>query len=311
MGRLQINQHDLGDKEFSYAFDNHIISGGTTEEEIYNEIAELIQMIFSRPATSIKVLKKIYLNDVGYQINIENTVIQSIADELVASNYNLLSTVNTLLSSTHFYDQDDQNSTDNIIGSIIKSPLQLMSETVSVLNLDIPNPNSDIEGFYKFWHIFSHNTFLSMAGMGLFSPDTVAGYPANYQSPDFDRLWFSSNTILSRYRLIECLISGRNKLANNNLIGTELNTVTLAELISIDAGNPHNLVSKIGSLLYPSNIDDDRINYFVEMLLDGYESYYWTDSWQEYLTTNDNTVVKNRLDALINSMINAAEYQLM
>ena len=47
------------------------------------------------------------------------------------------------------------------------------------------------------------------------------------------------------------------------------------------------------------------------MLLDGYEPYYWTDSWEEYLTTNDNTVVKNRLDALINSMINAAEYQLM
>ena len=147
--------------------------------------------------------------------------------------------------------------------------------------------------------------------MGLFSPDTVAGYPASYQSPDFDRLWFSSNTILSRYRLIECLISGRNKLANNNLIGTELNTVALAELISNDAGNPHNLVSKVGSLLYPGNIDDDRINYFVEMLLDGYEPYYWTDSWGEYLTTNDNTVVKNRLDALINSMINAAEYQLM
>jgi uncharacterized protein (DUF1800 family) len=312
-GRLQINKHDSGDKEFSYAFDNHIISGGTTEEEIYNEISELIQMIFSRPATSITFAKKIYRFFIKseWNENIENTVIQYIADELVASNYNLSSTVNALLSSTHFYDQDDQNSTDNIIGSIVKSPLQLMSETISVLNLDIPNPSSDIGGFYRFWHQFSHNTFLSMAGMGLFSPDTVAGYPANYQSPDFDRLWFSSNTILSRYRLIECLISGRNKLANNNLIGTELNTVALAELISNDAGNPHNLVSKFGSLLYPSHIDDDRINYFVEMLLDGYEPYYWTDSWQEYLTTNDNTVVKNRLDTLINSMINAAEYQLM
>ena len=64
-----------------------------------------------------------------------------------------------------------------------------------------------------------------MAGMGIYAPDTVAGYPANYQSPNFDRQWFSSNTLLARYRLIDCLISGRNKLATNGLIGTELDSV--------------------------------------------------------------------------------------
>ena len=51
-----------------------------------------------------------------------------------------------------------------------------------------------------------------MAGMNLFAPDTVAGYPAVYQAPDFDRQWFSSATILARYRMIECLITGRNAL---------------------------------------------------------------------------------------------------
>ncbi len=89
-----------------------------------------------------------------------------------------------------------------------------MSEMVSILNISIPNPNSNIAGFYRFWHLFNHNNFLPMAGMGVFAPETVAGYPANYQSPNFDRQWFSSNTLLARYRLIECLISGRNKLAN-------------------------------------------------------------------------------------------------
>jgi hypothetical protein len=46
-------------------------------------------------------------------------------------------------------------------------------------------------------------------------------------------------------------------------------------------------------------------------VLEGYPSYYWSDTWDEYLATGENTTVKNRLDLLIGAMINAPEYQLM
>ena len=113
-----------------------------------------------------------------------------------------------------------------------------MSEMVnSVLTIPVPNPNSDIfQVFTGFGICLNHNNFLPMAGMGIFAPDTVAGYPANYQSPNFDRQWFSSNTLLARYRLIDCLMSGRNKLATNGLIGTQLDCVDFVELMSSDPG---------------------------------------------------------------------------
>ena len=51
------------------------------------------------------------------------------------------------------------------------------------------------------------DSFFPGGGMSIFSPDTVAGYPGDYQAPDFDRSWFSSNTIVARYKTMESLIS--------------------------------------------------------------------------------------------------------
>ena len=313
MGRTNVNQHDSGDKQFSSAFDNNIIYGSDTSEGMFQEIDQLVTMIFDKEATAINYSRKIYRFFVKSEWNqeIEETIIDDLASILISNNFEIYPALRSLLTSTHFYDLNDVNSNDEIIGSIVKSPLQLMSEMVNVLNIPIPNPNSDIAGFYRFWHLFNHNTFLSMSGMGVFAPETVAGYPAIYQNPNFDRQWFSSNTILSRYRLIECLITGRNKLHNNALIGTELNSVNFVELISSNPADPYYLVSEIAALLYPYSIDYDRINYFAQLLLDGYPSYYWLDTWQEYISSDDNTVVKNRLDVLITSMANAAENQLM
>ena len=313
MGRTNINQHDSGDKQFSSAFNNYIVTGSESSEGMFEEINQLVDMVFSQEATALNYVKKIYRFFVKseWSQETEDTVINDLAQELILNNFQIYSVIKKLLSSTHFYDLNDENSNDEIIGSIVKSPLQLMSEMVSILNIYIPNPNSNIAGFYRFWHLFNHNNFLPMAGMGVFAPETVAGYPANYQSPNFDRQWFSSNTLLARYRLIECLISGRNKLATNGLIGAELNTVNFVELISSDPADPYYLVSEIAELLYPNNIDYDRISYFVQLILSGYPSYYWYDSWQEYLTSNDDTVIRNRLDYLITSMANAAENQLM
>ena len=313
MGRTNVNQHDSGDKIFSDAFNNEIISGSNNSEGMFNEVDQLTEMIFSKHETAINYVRKLYRFFVKseWSDEIENTIIIDLADDLILNNFEVFPVIKTLLTSTHFFDLNDENSNDEIIGSIIKSPIQLMSEMVKTYDVQIPNPNSDILGFYRFWHLFNHNTYLPMAGMNFYAPDTVAGYPAIYQSPNFDRQWFSSNTLLSRYRLIECLITGRNKLANNGLIGTRLDTVHFVELISINPGNPYYLVSEIADLLFAYSLDYDRISYFVELILHDYPSYYWTDTWQEYISSNDDTIVRNRLDTLIKVMFNAAENQLM
>ena len=313
MGRLSINQHDQGIKTFSYAFDNYELQGGNTQETIFEELYEFVDMVFDKQATALAYVKKLYRFFVKseWDEDVEQNIIIPLADDLYNNGYEILPVVKRLLESQHFFDAADSDPTDEIIGSIIKSPLQLLSSTITNLGFNIPDPENDMENYYKFVMFFMRNTYFPMAGMNVFAPDTVAGHPAIYQSPDFDRHWFSSSTILARYRLIECLITGRNKLGGNGFFGSELDTVAFVENTSANPGNIYYLVDEIANILYPNPIDQDRVDYFAELILEGYPSYYWTDTWDEYLSTGENTIVKTRLDLLIGAMINAPEYQLM
>ena len=313
MGRLSINQHDQGIKTFSYAFDNYELQGGNTQETIFEELYEFVDMVFDKQETALAYVKKLYRFFVKseWDEDVEQNIIIPLADDLYNNGYEILPVVKKLLESQHFFDAADSDPTDEIIGSIIKSPLQLLSSTITNLGFNIPDPENDMENYYKFVMFFMRNTYFPMAGMNVFAPDTVAGHPAIYQSPDFDRHWFSSSTILARYRLIECLITGRNKLGGNGFFGSELDTVAFVENTSANPGNIYYLVDEIANILYPNPIDQDRVDYFAELILEGYPSYYWTDTWDEYLSTGENTIVKTRLDLLIGAMINAPEYQLM
>ena len=313
MGRVSINQHDQGSKAFSYAFDTYELTGGDTEETIFNELYEFVDMVFNKEATALAYVKKLYRFFVKseWDQEVEDTILSPLAQQLYQDNYNILPVVIRLLASQHFFDAADSDPTDEITGSIVKSPLQLLSSTITNLGFSIPSPEDDMENYYRFTIYFLRNSYFPMSGMNLFAPDTVAGHPAIYQSPDFDRHWFSSSTILARYRLIECLITGRNKLGGNGQFGSELDTVVFVENTSTNPGNIYYLIEEIANILYPQSIDEDRVNYFAELVLDGYPSYYWSDTWDEYLATGENTTVKNRLDLLIGAMINAPEYQLM
>ena len=104
-----------------------------------------------------------------------------------------------------------------------------MASAIRNLGFVIPNPEDDMDNYYRFSMYFLRNTYFPMAGMNLFAPDTVAGYPAVYQAPDFDRQWFSSATILARYRMIECLITGRNALGQNGQFGSSVDTVSVIQ----------------------------------------------------------------------------------
>ena len=313
MGRLAINQHDQGLKTFSYAFDNYELQGGNTEELIFEELHEFVDMIFNKEATALAYVKKMYRFFVKseWDQDVETNILMPLAEQLYEGDYEILPVIKRLIASQHFFDAADSDPSDEIIGSIIKSPLQLLSSTITNLGFSIPDPVNDLENYYKFVMFFMRNTYFPMAGMNLFAPDTVAGHPAIYQSPDFDRHWFSSSTILARYRLIECLITGRNKLGGNGQFGSELDTVAFVENNSNNPSNIYYLVDEIANILYPNPIDEDRVNYFADLILEGYPSYYWTDTWDEYIATGENTIVKTRLDLLIGAMINAPEYQLM
>jgi len=314
MGYININQHDTNNKTFSTAFGDLVITGKNTASEIFEELDDFVDMVFAQPETAKAYCRKLYRYFVKSEWNeeVETDIITPLSQILIDNNYEILPVVTTLLSSEHFFDADDSNATDNIIGSIIKSPLQLFSEVCSMFELNYPNPTTDAYRYYiNFFLRFIHNIYFKAAGMELYNPDSVAGYPAYYQEPGFDRNWFSSNTLIGRYKLIESFIEGKNTITSGNIY-TQLDTVNFIKNNIDNASDPNLLVTEIADLLYPESIDSDRINYFKSFLVDeGFPDYYWTGSWDQFINNGDDTTVKTRLNALIIAMVNAAEFQLM
>ena len=313
-GYVNIEQHNIDGKTFSNAFNNQTITGRVTQTGIIEELSDYVEMVFSQPETAKAYCRKLYRYFVKstWTEEIETDIITPLAQLLMDSDYEILPVIETLLSSQHFYDSDDTDSTDEIIGSIIKSPLQLLSEIYTMFDVTIPNPNSNALQYYNdFFYKFIHNTYFIYTGMDFFSPENVAGYPAYYQEPAFDRHWFSSNTIIGRYSLVESLIQSKNTINSGDIYAT-LDTVAFVENKIINASDPNLLVLEIADLLYPESIDEDRQSYFKGFLVDeGFPDHYWTGVWNRYIGGSDDITVKTRLDALIIAMVNAAEFQLM
>ena len=358
MGYINVNKHDAVDKTFSYAFNNYTVSGGNTTNSINTELDDFVDMVFDQLETAKNYVRKMYRLYVRseWSQDVEDDIITPLAQQLKTNGYNLLDVLLTLLKSKHFFDLDDSDSTNENIGGIIKSPLQFLNELVSIFDVTIPNPETPqvAEGtnqtnaksnenyrFYMFWWNFCHNTFFSFSGMNIFSPASVAGYPADYQPPAFDKAWFNSNNIIARYNTILSFIGGTYNSDNygngqNRIQGiqttnsgyqyyariwTHFDATNFIESTISDPYDANKIVQELAELFYTENIDASRIAYFVKFLIqDNEPNYVWYYAWEAYKTTSGSTqedaaiFIKNRLSGqhgLLPKMINAAEFQLM
>ena len=313
-GWNDVSKHDTSNKVFSEAFNNHEILGQQTQDGMDQELHDFVDMIFEKEETAKAFCRKLYRFFVKseWDNEVESEIIEPLSQQLIEDNYDILPTVKTLLSSKHFFDLANELDDDEIVGSIIKSPLQLVNEIVTFFEVPIPDPSVNAEAYYgKFFRKFLHNSFFSSSGMNFFNPETVAGFPAHYQEPDFDRHWFTSSTIIARYKLVESLITGKNRIFPNANIFTQLDALAF---VSEHIQNPNNitdLVTGLTNYLFPEFIDQDRIQYFKDIALDGYEDYYWTEAWNLYENEGDDVIIRTRLNSLITVMVNSAEFQLM
>ncbi len=315
-GYFQFSQHDVNVKIFSSAFDNTSILGATSATTMDIELDAFINMIFGKMATAKHICRKMYIYFVKGNITaeVETDIISPLAQQLFTNGYELAPIIRTLLESQHFYDLDDSNANDETIGGIIKSPIQQISEICTYLKATIPNPNTNPLGFYNsFWWNFVHNSFLAGSNMLLFDPDSVAGHPAYYQAPDFDKSWIASSTLIARYRAGESMLDGLNRIAGNNNIVAKINISDVIKnggLIS-NASDAFTLTSELCKALFAQTPDVDRINYYMNsFLLQGLQPFYWSDAWQLYLSTNNNSVVESRLKLMVTKILSAPESQI-
>lgn len=314
MGRMAIFQHDTDDKQFSAAFNNLVIAGKNTADGMLEELDDFVNMVFAQMTTAKTICRKLYRFFVSSEIDseIESDIITPLALTFFNSGYDLATALRELLKSIHFYDEDDSDATNEIVGGLMRSPLELVLHALAYFDVPIPDPVTDPQEHYdRFYTKGLFRGFLPGAGMDLFKPSDVAGYPAYYQEPDFQKNWFNSSTIITRYQLPEMLIEGKRVLFNQRL-GTE---VDIVQYVNDHVSNPEDAQTVAQELLQdllPEAADTDRFDFYLNgMFLDGIPAYDWTADWQAFVASGDDSDVRPALESLLTSLLYSQEFQAM
>jgi len=308
--------HDAGKKEFSEKFQNKVIepnevvAGFATKQATLNELDELIDMIFSQEETSRFLVRKLYRYFVYHQISdeVEEEVIEPLAQTFRESDYSIEAVLKRLLKSQHFYDADNTDTTDDHIGALIKSPVDLFVGMLKFFQLEFPDDP------YKLYKGLYSNVLLNyfyIMGIKLYDPEDVAGYPAYFQKPGFNRNWITPTNLAFRYYPVYILIVGvKNDEGEDLLAFNIVDWVDNQENIS-NAYDATILVREFTNGLFAKPLPDERLDYFIDnVFMDGLPRHYWGVAWTEYKDGASDTVVTSLLYRLMIGLMQSPEYQL-
>lgn len=317
-GGLNYNEHDDTAKTFSDKFQGTTIAAAASEDEMWTELDALVTMTFAQPETARNFCRRLYRFFVSRNISaeIESDIIIPLADTFIAANFEIKPVLEQLFQSQHFFDADDSDNKDEIIGGIIKSPLELALQNISFFGIQVPQPDTDLANYFQFLNQGVLSRMLGQGNMPLFFPPDVAGYPAYFQNPDYHRQFFNASTIVARYKIPAMLLSGTLTIGGvpDDPLGVQLDAADWIKNSGVisDATDPYVLVKDMLTYLLPEEADTDRFDYFYNIIfLDQLPPGDWTYEWQNYLNTGDDTEVKIPLGRLFNAILYSAEYQLL
>ncbi len=308
--RIMPELHDTSDKNFSNRFQNTVIEGRSTKPGILEELDDMLDMIFAQEAMARNIIRKLYRFFCYYKITdeIEQDIIAPLSQTFINEGFEVLPVLEQLLGSLHFYDEDDSLEANDIIGSIIKSPLDVSIGTARFFDFQIPSITSQTTAFYEVMEFVEG--FAAASGMELFNPPGTAGWPAFHQSPNFQRNWISSSTIINRYRFAKSVY----------LDGIELSGGAVQRIDPVawvdnpanisDAFDPNVIVQEMTDYMFPTSTEEERRTVLKQYLVENLEDGYWTQAWAEYKSSGMDAAVRIRLKALFAAILQSPEYQL-
>lgn len=311
-GRYRKKHHNDTDKTFSAAFNNTVISGGKEKTDALQEINDLTEMIFTQDATAKNIVRKLYRFFVKAEITADTELnfITPLATKLKADNYDMAETIELILSSEHFYDEDDALSTDEVVGAMIKSPKELTDTIINFFNVNITND-------YKFYRRVVIRQWNAKTHMKMGYPNGVSGFNGYFLDPLYDKHWYTLDTARPRLKIAESFLDGKNRLSNNGrgrLFADKIDIMAyVTDTLNVaDPTDASKIVDDFVDYLLPEEPSADRKSYFLnEALLQGLAPISWTFEWQNYLTTGDDTEVKEGLYNLLDAILKSPEFQTM
>ncbi|PIB36156.1 hypothetical protein BFP72_12500 [Reichenbachiella sp. 5M10] len=320
-------QHDQSIKTFSARMNNatvqadpDLLTGSSpTEESVLDEISQLIDLIYSQDETPRNICRRLYRFYVYHEVTpeVQADMIQAMADEFIASDYKLIPVLEKLFTSQEFYDGATDIS-DDMYGSIIKSPLDVTLGFTKNFGINVPNSQTETDSFYEL--TFSLLSEMSGQGMDYYEPFEVAGYSAYHQFPLYNRSWISPNYLTNRYNFI------RNRVVPGDLqdIGDIKPITFIQDNISNDTARiAKDLIVALIEYFLPmsayitfdgsgeSEMTAERMAYFLDALvgsMDADPEAAWTTNWDN---ASDLEKIDNQLGNLLNAILQTPEYQLM
>jgi len=296
--------HDTDDKQFSSFYGNTLITGksGSAGE---GELDEMLDMIFANNEVALYICRRLYNFFVYSEIDAatEQNVIVPLAEIFRNNDYEIMPVLEALFKSAHFH--HDLNH-----GALIKNPIDHtfgIWRTFEMQELDESNLNLSLITYL--------NLHWTMSGIGLeiADPPSVAGWPAYYQSPQFDKSWITTNTITKRASLSDALTNYGFYIADDVDITADL----LQFVESLDnSEEPSLMLREVATLLLGFDVSDEVINNLKEILLSGQTTdAYWTIAWGDYIFDKSNeeykSIVLTRLESTFQTMFQLAEFQLL
>ncbi len=331
-GGTVAGSHDNDPKTFSVRFGGRVISADInllqgsqpTEESLLDEISQLVEMIYEQEETASHIARKIYRFFIYHEISPDNSIVNSIGEELKANSFKIQPVLTSLFTSQEFYEGGD-GFDDNQFGAIIKSPLDLIIGFSREFDIGLPNFETDLEAFYGTTGNLRRD--VGNQGLDLYEPFEVAGYSAYHQFPLYNRSWINTTYLTSRYNFV------RNRFGNDGM-SSEDGDVNLLEFVRTNFDqsqiiDPKSFIIEVVQYYLPvgDNVSFDsddgelttqRLNFFYQefMIREGDYPFSgeenWAELWQNGLgNINDQSTVAERLKFLFNSILQTPEYQLM
>lgn len=296
--------HDTTNKQFSSFYGNKVIQGkaGASGAE---ELDELLDMIFDAPETARYICRRLYSFFVYSEIDeaTEENVIVPLADIFRSENFEILPVLQALFKSAHFHDELNR-------GAIIKSPLDHALGVWRTLGLQSPLP-----GNIQLDYVIHSNILWHMASLGLEvgDPPNVAGWPAYYQVPQFDKSWITTDTITTRAITTDSLIYWGFWVAPTLQIKADL--IAFVSTLD-DPANPTALLQDTARLVLGMDLSAAVVTDLKSILLSGQQQdYYWSDAWYNHVGNPTHEeyklIVQTRLQAAFQRLLQLGEYQLM
>lgn len=296
------DRHDPTDKQFSSFYGNKVIQGrsGTDGEQ---ELDDLLDMIFETNETALYICRRIYQFFVNGEIDelAEENVIKPLAEIFRSNNYEVKPVLEALIRSAHF--------NENLqVGAQIKSPVEFLLGIWRTMGMEYHNTD-DIREVRRV-NAALHWELIKL-GMEVGDPPGVAGWPAYYQAPLYDKSWIAVTTIVARARLSDKLVYDGLLLDNDSTIPVDF--VRFVDTME-HPEDPNALINEATNLLLGHVISDQLKTDLKSILLSGQGTdSYWTDAWLTYKgdpNDENRSVIENRLNPAFQSIFQLAEFHL-